>query len=276
MALKLIYITNDTAVATSAQNSGVDWILVDLEVHGKAERQSGRNTVISAHSVDDVRRVRAAVRRAALVVRVNPIGTWSNEEIDRVVQYGADIIMLPFFKTAGEVSYFLDCVKGRAKTCLLVETPDAVANIDSILDTASVDYIHIGLNDLHIAYGMRFMFEPLANGTVDWLCGKIAKKSIQYGFGGVARIGRRSPPAESIIAEHYRLGSTMVILSRSFCNAASMASLEDIDSSFRNGVAEIRSVETALRVKSDEFFRANREYVRREIIRVAVEGETIG
>ena len=37
-----------------------------------------------------------------------------------------------------------------------------------------------------------------------------------FGFGGIARIGDGLLPAEKILAEHVRLGSSSVILSRTF------------------------------------------------------------
>ena len=53
-----------------------------------------------------------------------------------------------------------------------------------------------------------------------WKCSviKFEDKGIPYGFGGIAQLGQGTLPAENIIAEHYRLGSSMAILSRSFCN----------------------------------------------------------
>ena len=36
MTLKLMLITNDSEVAIAAQDSGVDWIFVDLELKGKS------------------------------------------------------------------------------------------------------------------------------------------------------------------------------------------------------------------------------------------------
>jgi len=39
MPLKLMYITNDAEIAKIAENAGVDWIFVDLEINGKEERQ---------------------------------------------------------------------------------------------------------------------------------------------------------------------------------------------------------------------------------------------
>lgn len=273
MALTLLYITNDIQVARIAEESGVDWIFVDLEIHGKAARQAGRNTVISGHSVEDVYRMRAALTRSRLLVRVNPIGVGSEMEIEQVIDGGADILMLPFFKTVTEVERFVASVNGRAKTCLLLETPEAVDHVEAILSATGIDYVHIGLNDLHIAYRMRFMFEPLADGTVDRLCTVIARSGIPYGFGGIARIGKLRPPAETIVAEHYRLGSSMVILSRSFCHLTGTDQVGLVEESFRTGVAEIRAWERELEEKDSAFFDENRRYVRDEILKVAREAE---
>ena len=49
--LKLMYITNDPAVAKIAADAGVDRIFIDMEVLGKAERQGGMDTVILQKSV---------------------------------------------------------------------------------------------------------------------------------------------------------------------------------------------------------------------------------
>jgi 2-keto-3-deoxy-L-rhamnonate aldolase RhmA len=269
MPLKLLYITRDQEVARIVERCGVDWVFVDLEARGKVERQAGRNTVISGHTLADVAAVRQVLTRARLLVRVNPWGEGSAEEIDAVTGAGADIVMLPYFTRAPEVEQFVQAVGGRARTCLLVETPGAVQAIDAILAIPGIDCVHIGLNDLHIAFGQHFMFEPLADGTVERLCRKCAARGIEYGFGGMARIGKLVPPAEDIVAEHYRLGSSMVILARSFCDAAAVGSLEALEAAFRTGVQEIRDWEAVLAAKDAGFFERNRQSVVDDIRRVA-------
>ena len=92
-------------------------------------------------------------------------------------------------------------VRGRARTCLLVETMGAVERIEAILAVPGIDFIHIGLNDIHIERGTRFMFEPYADGLLDGLAGKIRGSGIPFGIGGMARIGEKIPPAEAIIAQ---------------------------------------------------------------------------
>ena len=95
-----------------------------------------------------------------------------------------------------------------------------------------IDEIHIGLNDLHLSYGLTFMFELLSNGTVEALCQKFKEANIPFGFGGIAKIGEGMLPAEKIVMEHYRLGSTRTILSRSFCNADKAESIHSFDKIF--------------------------------------------
>jgi 2-keto-3-deoxy-L-rhamnonate aldolase RhmA len=258
MALKLMYITNNEEIARIAERSNVDWIFIDLEINGKEERQGHLDTVISRHHIDDVKKVKEVLKTSELLVRVNPLFEGSKSEIDRVIDDGADIVMLPFFKSKEEVGKFTTYVGGRAKTMLLLETPKAVESIDDILSVDGIDYIHIGLNDLLLGYGMKFMFELLADGTVEKLCNKIKSKGIPYGFGGIAQLGQGELPAEYVIAEHYRLGSSMAILSRSFCNVNKIKGIEEAHEIFDRGVSEVRKFERILKDKGKEFFEENR------------------
>ena len=226
------------------------------------------NTVISHHSIEDVQKIKNVLLNSELVVRVNPIFVGSEFEIDRVIADGADIIMLPYFKTREEVQAFISFVNGRAKTCLLLETPEAVENIDSILETDGIDCIHIGLNDLHLGYNMNFMFELVANGMVEAIIHKIKQKRIPYGFGGIAQLGKGTLMAEYIIAEHYRLGSSMAILSRSFCNSNNAVELETVTRTFQTGVQQIREYEKKISRASEEFYKQNQVLVRQKVAEI--------
>ena len=201
MSMRLLYITKDPVVGQVAQRAGVDWIFVDMEYRGKSDRQANRDTVISAHTLEDVQAMRKAISISQLMVRINPWGEWSPDEVEGVVQACTDIIMLPFFTTAAEVAAFIRQVEGRAKTCLLLETMAGIAALDEILAVPGIDFVHIGLNDLHIERGTTFMFEFLADGGVDAIAAKLRAAGITFGFGGIARIGGLVPPAEHILAE---------------------------------------------------------------------------
>lgn len=250
--LKLMYITNRPEIARIAEEAGVDRIFVDLETIGKQERQGGMDSVQSHHTLDDVRTIRD-VFNGELLVRSNPIHPGSYKEIETIIANGADVVMLPYFKTVNEAAKFIDLVGGRAKVNLLVETAEAVEKIDAILALEGIDEIHIGLNDLHLAYGMKFMFELLADGTVEYLGRKILEKGLKFGFGGIARLGYGTLPAERVMKEHYRLGSTCAILSRSFCNTDKMTDLVRIRELFLSEMKKIRELEKEIQAYAGYF-----------------------
>jgi hypothetical protein len=205
------------------------------------------------------------LKETELLVRVNPIHeageNWSSseDEINAVVEAGADIIMLPMAKTADDIKKFVNYVGGRTKTMLLLETAEAKENIKEMLDVGGLDYVHIGLNDLHLSYGMKFMFQLLTDGTVEELCKIIDGYGIPYGFGGIARLGYGMLPAEHVIAEHYRLGSSMAILSRSFCDIHKTSDMTEVKKLFLQEMAKIREYEDELLKKDDSFFKENQE-----------------
>ena len=262
MSLKLMYITNVPEVALIAEKNGVERIMVDLETLGKEERQKNMNTVKSHHTVEDVRSVSCVLTSSEMLVRINPWNETSVAEVEEVISAGAKRIMLPMWKTSEEVNSFLKTVNRRVHTTLLLETKEAAEIIDEILKNPLLDEIHIGLNDLHLSYGLTFMFELLSNGVVESLCQKIKAKGIPYGFGGIARIGEGTLPAENIVTEHYRLGSSRVILSRSFCNTDEITDLASIDTIFSENVALLREYEKTLVNKSDFEYSENAKAVK--------------
>jgi 2-keto-3-deoxy-L-rhamnonate aldolase RhmA len=265
--LNLMYITKHPEIARIAEEAGVNWIFVDMEFIGKDCRQGGLDTVQNHHTVEDVANIRAAVTKAKVLVRINPIHDTmddypsSEEEIEAVIQAGADIVMLPYFKTTEEVHRFIGYVGGRAKTCLLVETPEAADLLDQIVEIDGIDMIHIGLNDMHLALKMKFMFQLLTDGSVDKWTRIIAQKGIMYGFGGLASLNGGAVPGRMILKEHYRLGSQMVIVSRAFCNTDNMTDLDKVRSIFNNGIADIRKMENEMNKLSKEDFKNNHKAV---------------
>ncbi len=268
MSLKLMYITNRPEVAKIAEDTGVDRIFVDMEYIGKDERQAGLDTVKSHHTIDDIRRVRKVITKSEILVRVNPIHDKTNiymgskDEIDSAIKAGADVIMLPMYKSIEDVERFLEYVDGRVKTMLLLETPEAADIIGTVAEMPGIDEIHIGLNDLHLALNKKFMFELLADGTVDGICDQIKAADKPFGFGGIARIGYGMLPAEYVIREHYRIGSTQAILSRAFCNVDKMKNLDDIEQIFSTEMIHIREVEKEAESFSAEEFESNRNEVK--------------
>lgn len=253
--LRYFYITNNPHVASIAQSAGVDRIFVDMEYIGKDVRQPDMDTVKNHHTVEDVSAVRQVIDKSQLLVRINPIHNDTEQEIESVINAGADIIMLPMWKSVEDVKRFIYSVNSRVKTILLLENKEAAACLDDVLMLDGIDEIHIGLNDLHLSLEKRFLFELLTDGTVDALTDKIKAKGIPFGIGGFARVFQGDLlPAENIMAEHYRLGSSMAILSRAFCDTSKTDNLKEIESIFNNGIHDNREYEEFLSHQNTEFF----------------------
>ena len=251
--LKLMYIANDPEVASIADGAGVDRIFIDLEQYGKEKRQKNWDSVKSKHSISDIPKVKAAVKNAQIFVRTDPIFDGFSDELEGVLACEPDVVMLPYFKTVREVETFIKAVDGRATTSLLLETREAAEQIDDIISVGGIDEIHIGLNDLSHSYGKKFLFEELADGTVDRLVERFKADGIKnYGFGGIASLGSGLLPAEMIIPEHYRLGSSCAILSRAFCDVSKVGDIDEIRRIFDEGVNAIRSYEKKCAAMSEQ------------------------
>lgn len=257
----MMFITNEVRIAKIAESATVDIIFIDLEVNGKNVRQANMDTVKSSHTISDVSNMKNILSTSKLLVRINPLYEGTQLEIDEVISRGADIVMLPMFQTTADVVKFVDIVNGRAQTMLLVETIEAEKSISQISAMSGINTIHIGLNDLHIAHNKTFMFELLTDGNVERMRKHIMRYEISYGFGGIAKLDEGMLPARSIIAEHYRLGSTQTILSRSFCNTSDLFDYDEIEEQFENGMKAIREFECQLPLLSNEFFANNRNDV---------------
>lgn len=250
--LKLMLITNDPVLAVDAYEAGVDRIFVDLERLGKLERQGHLDTLISQHAICDVATIRRAVPQAEILVRLNPLNAQTPREVDEAVANGADTLMLPMFDQPEQVMEFSCYVRGRVGIVPLVETALATTNLESVVDTPGIVEVYFGLNDLHLSLGLDFMFEPLANGMVDRMAAAARAANRRFGFGGIARIGEGALPAELVLGEHVRLGSSSVILSRTFCRGSGerdgLAGAED----FRREIAKLREWETLLSRRTEE------------------------
>lgn len=214
--LKLMILCDDGESALVAQKAGVDRVFYDLEYIGKESRQHGRNTVKSINKIDNIPSLRQVLDKTELLVRTNPIHAYTKMEVDKAIEYGADILMLPMVMDHHDVEQYVSYVNGRCKVCIMIETAPAMARLDKILAVPGVDELFIGLNDLHISMGLTFMFELLSGGLVEYIADKCNKANMPFGFGGIARIGEGDLPSDNILGEHVRLGSQSVILSRTF------------------------------------------------------------
>jgi hypothetical protein len=243
--IELIQITNDPVLARRCDALTGIRLCVDLERLGKAERQAGRDTFISAHEIGDVAKLKSQLKRSRLMVRVNPMNPDTPGEVEAVLDQGADMLMLPMFSCPRELHDFTQLVNGRVPIVALLETADALSSAQEWIGAPGLTEVFVGLNDLHLSLGQRFMFEPLALGMLDRVAALARERGLDFGFGGIARLDEGLLPGRDVLAEHVRLGSRSVILSRTYHRSESVHSFED-------EVALLRVAEAGFRKRGPE------------------------
>lgn len=209
--------TNDPQLASRADKGGVSRIGLDLETLGKEKRQKGMNTWISSHHVSQLLAIKKNLSRAQLFARCNPLGNHSQKEVDELLEVGTEIIMLPNFKTAKEVSSMLDLINGRAKLIPLVERIEAVYNMENIVKL-NIEEIHIGLNDLSLDLREKNRLALLSKPIIDEISNIAITAKLKLGIGGVARANDEFLPVPSnlVYARLAQLKATGALISRSF------------------------------------------------------------
>jgi 2-keto-3-deoxy-L-rhamnonate aldolase RhmA len=247
--LTFSYISNDPELASIAHSSGVDRLFVDWEVHGKAERQGHIDSVKSQHTVEDALKVRNAVPNAELMIRINPLHDNTETEVQQAVDCGADLIMLPMFHHTEELERLIRLVDNAAGIVPLIETPSALRESEKIAKLENIHELYVGLNDLHLALKMRFIFEPLANGLLEAVAKVAENTGTRFGFGGIARVNEGLVRGELILAEHSRLGSSSVILSRTFFRGDAQND-EDPAEVFGREIRKLRAIESRMTGRS--------------------------
>lgn len=269
--IDLFYITNNIIEAQIVDKLDIDWIFIDLETVGKKERQIGLNTVLSNHSIADVKKIRNVVSNTKILVRCNPIGTHSQKEIEEINKTsGIDRVMLPFFKTVKEVKIFIDFLDtSKIEPSLLIETTSAIENLNDILKIYPFKYVHIGLNDIHIERNTNFMFEPYVDGLLQRTINILNDYNVNFGIGGIGRIGSGLlPTPECIINEHTRLNSSGVILSRSFKGNFSEESKEFFESELTNALIKFRESEKYSKTLDENMLLENYDLLKNDINKV--------
>jgi hypothetical protein len=168
------------------------------------------------------------------------------------------------FVDAQSLREFVQIVDGRCPIVALLETAGALTSLDDWISTPGLHEVFVGLNDLHISLGMRFMFEPLATGIVDRVAAAASRRGLRFGFGGMARLNEGLLPGRDVLAEHLRLGSQAVILSRSFAFER-----PSHDMSFEEELSALRAVEAELAHRTQAQIEADRIRIAASVMSIA-------
>jgi 2-keto-3-deoxy-L-rhamnonate aldolase RhmA len=215
----------DPVLAGRADAAGIDRIGLDLEVIGKADRQRDLGTWVSSHREDQLAEIRRAVTRGELFCRINPIHPGSRAEIDRVLAYGVDVVMLPMFTSVEEVETFVALIDGRAKAVPLLEHRLAADQVERIVRVPGLDCIHVGLTDLALSLNATNRFALMASTLMDRIAAAVHGAGLRLCVGGIGRAMDESQPipTDAIYAQYARLDATGALVSRAFFGADPMA-----------------------------------------------------
>lgn len=223
----LTLFTNDAALARAGDRAGIERIGVDVESIGKAARQSHLATWISDHAETDLAAIRPVLVRAGLFARCNPVHAGLQAEIDRLIDAGVEVIMLPYFRSVAEGERFVRAVDGRAHPVLLVETADAGAIVPDLCRIDGAAEIHVGLNDMRLSLGWPSHFHVLVSDYLARICDTVRAAGLRLGVGGLGRAGDNAlpVPADLVAAQMVRLGARAALVSRSFFRSPMPADL---------------------------------------------------
>ncbi len=255
--MNLFMIVNDPEIATFVADHGVTRLFVDLEYMGKDIRQKG-DTWKSRHTLDDVAIIRNAAPQAHLMVRVNPLHNATANEVDNVLARGADSIMLPMFHSSDDLSRFFDIVNNRAEIVPLIETHSALLDVPKMVKKLPLTQVHFGLNDLHLDMGLMFMFQLIADGTLEPAAAALRAAHIPFGIGGIAQVDDGGISPRYLLGEHVRLGSSSAILSRGFHKGAPSLDVLKASVNFAQEIEKLNAIYNEFKQSDAEILEKNR------------------
>ena len=251
---ELLVFTVDPERAAAVLAAGAAAIVVDWENQDKYARQAGADTEINYHGVEELRAVRAACQ-GRVICRVNGMRAGWEQEVETALAAGADEILLPMVGSRAEVEALCGLLEGRAEASILLETRAGLALAGELGDLP-LRRVYVGLNDLAIDLGIRNLFAPVADGTLD-ACRALVRAP--FGFGGLTVPEGGAPiPCRLLAAELGRLGCSFAFLRRSFWRDTAGRDLE-------REVRRILAMIEAARTRTAEEVAADREAFRRAV-----------
>jgi hypothetical protein len=173
---------------------------------------------VSPHTLDDLHAVGAALTRADLFARLDPLHPGTGPQIDAAVDWGARVLMLPMIASVGDAMRFVDMVAGRARVVLLVETAAALDAVGDLAAVPGVDDVHVGVNDLALSLGLATRWQVLAGNRLAKAARAVHAAGRRFGFGGIGGVldDALPIPADLIYAEYARVGATAALIARAF------------------------------------------------------------
>ena len=258
--VKLILSNNTNIISQLNDKNNI--IFIDFEFLGKKKRQSSMNSFISEHRLSDLDEIRKKFPKSKLLIRLNPYNKNSKVEINSILKYKPNFIMLPNYKSIDEIKSFFNLIPKNVKLILLCENKLAIESIPHLIDLPfKPEFVFFGLNDLKLSYGFNFIFETLSNGIIESALRNLQEINIfNFGFGGISVLGNGLIDSRRILIEHQRVKSKYVILSRSFFLYS--------DEYFEN-LEKMEEFEESICLLNREDFDLNKKLLNEEIISIS-------
>lgn len=208
----LLLFSIDPDLINQAAEGGIEAVIVDWENLGKSTRQTGLNTEINTHTLEDLKTVRAFTN-TTVICRINNHPSFTKKEIEEAINAGADELLLPMVRRVEEIEKVLVQVKNRCKVGILIETMDAI-KIAELLAQLPLSRVYVGLNDLALDRKRQNIFTPLVDGTIEEIRHFF---DMPFGFGGLTLPNLGSPiTCRLLMCEMLRLNCSFSFLRRSF------------------------------------------------------------
>jgi hypothetical protein len=212
LTFELFLFHREVQLSCTYLKHGVSAIIIDLEHQGKHQRQAGFDTEINAHTIDDLRHLRAETEGSILCRISGPDA--SQDELLSVAENGADEIIIPMVRSPSEVERIIRQVGDTCRITVMIETVDAVKQAEALC-ALPIDRVYVGLNDLRIERNSESIFAPMTDGLLTQV--RQHCLDVEFGFGGLTLPERGTPlPARHLYAEMSRLDCTFTFLRRSF------------------------------------------------------------
>lgn len=214
----LSFITPSPSVALAVLGAGADRVVVDLESSGKVGRQ-GEASSIHGHTMEEAAAV-AASAPGKTFVRVDSDPAAAPVQARIAVSGGAAGIIVPMYRTVGEVREVRRSIGPGPRLVALAETVDALRSMGELLGSGVADEVHFGLRDLSIELGLPFMFQAMLHPLLLEAALLLRSAGFPFMTGGIAPPGRGLADPLALVSAHAALGSHGAFMSRDFGSGA--------------------------------------------------------
>lgn len=226
---RLTLVTRDPVWAAAGAKAGVEYVGVDIERLGKAERQSHiKNARINDHELHHLDDVAKAAPGVPLFARLNPLHAGTQAEIEEALRRGVSALMLPQFRDAVPLREFFDIVAGRAGVIPLLEDVAAMDHLDEILDLCVNDELMFGINDFSRSLGLGHPMRMALHPEMAEVARAAKAKGVPFGWGGIASPDPRPDlpiQPDDLLARYIDLSSDAAWLARSLVDHSKPADL---------------------------------------------------